>query len=126
MNVKKSVLTGISVLTLVFGLLLVGCVTIGTPLKFVETETTQNIYQFATELLSSKGGKISLGELSTGICNKYSGMERSYYSGFGVVVTYNGNTYYINCEYVDALITFVNANTTVVEVTSVKQVEKTE
>jgi len=125
MKVKNFILAGMAVLVLVFGLNLLGCISM-TPLTFIETETSREIYVVASELVASKGGKISAGELATGLSNRFSGMTRSYFSGAGVVVSYNNDTYYVNCEYEAALVSTVNANTIVVEVTSVKQVEKTE
>ena len=73
MKINRRIFAGMAVLALLFGLVLTGCST--TKFTWKETETSKAIYQAASEMLLSKGGKITAGELISGLSNKFPGLK---------------------------------------------------
>ncbi|MCL1929025.1 MAG: hypothetical protein FWG07_09590 [Treponema sp.] len=71
MKNNKRIFAGITVLVLLFGLVLVGCVSI----TYVETETSLEIYKVAVDLVNSRTGGISASALLSGLSNQFPGLK---------------------------------------------------
>jgi hypothetical protein len=96
MKINKKIFSGMAVLTLLFGLVLVGCSS--TQYAQVETEISREIYAEASDLLIAHGGKIKAGDLVSELGKKFPGLKPQAMLAFQygkVFVDYQGKKYKI-------------------------------
>jgi hypothetical protein len=102
--INKKFFVGMAVLVLLFGFVLAGCASVKVVSE--ETETSRAIYDAASELVLSQGGRIQAGALVSGLAAKFPGLKTlpqgmSFVAGL-VKVNYGGTakwptTYDIEC-----------------------------
>ena len=115
MRNRKRILAGMVVLVLV--LVLGGCETV----SFAETEGALEILQAATDLLALQGGRITVGELVSGLKDRFPGLSLGQIHGGGISISYQGRDFSIRCEFDrgGATIYTVRASSIVTSISSV-------
>jgi hypothetical protein len=142
MKINKKIFAGMTVLALLFGLLLSGCITFGPPVTYVETETSQAIFAAISDLVSltkSKnerwtsngepahelGREITAGDLVSELGKRLPGLNLKMVSAGGIYCTYNGKEYMIDCSFVStAAIGTVGKSSILEAIFSVKEKEE--
>jgi len=98
MKNRKRIFVGMAVLVLLFGFAVTGCITV-TPVTFAETEASREIFQAASDLLASQEGRITAGELVSGLSDMFSSLSLVRIHGGGIDVSYQGRNIFISCEF---------------------------
>jgi hypothetical protein len=101
MRINKKIFVGMTGLVLLFGFVLAGCATVN--YTYVDSVTSQAIYEAASELVSSQEDGIAVGALITGLSQKFPGIRKVQEIADGkgtgeILVTYNNKNYNIYCE----------------------------
>jgi hypothetical protein len=142
MKINKKNVVGIAVLLVLFGFLLAGCISFGTPITFEETETSKEIFNAISESIPSNivtsnpanprvapssrlvlDQRTTAGEIVSLLINKFPGLTELFISPGGIRVSYQGKEYNISCEFesTGGVISVVGRNSIVLSISSVRE-----
>jgi len=141
MKTNKKSVVGITVLLLLFGFLLAGCISFGTPIVFEETESSKEIFNAISELIPSNivtstpanprlapssrlvlDRRTTAGEIASLLIDKFPGLTVVEISGGGIRVSYQGKEHFISCEFeTTGVVSVVGRNTVVLSIFSVRE-----
>jgi hypothetical protein len=131
MKINKKIFAGIAVFALLFGLLLAGCGSFGQvmkdvfgPVSYVETQTSQEIFRVATELVASQ--RLTVNDLMAGLGSRFPGLTPVNIDMYTTTINfrYQGKEYYISVSPYDPSV-YLTRTSIVSGIKAVKQRQDT-